>query len=73
MFHQSTDERSEPVIRRETFCDGRLVKEIDQIDVSSGLTGRTEYTDGSHRWLLDEEEVQPVEAEAFRVLWESQA
>jgi hypothetical protein len=60
------------MIRRETFCDGRLVKEIDQIDVSSGLTGRTEYMDGPHRWLLDGEEVQPVEADAFQVLWGAQ-
>ena len=41
--------------------------------VSSGLPGQTEYMDGSHRWLLDGEEVQPVEAEAFRVLWAAQA
>lgn len=60
------------MIRRETFCDGHLIKEIDQVDVSSGLTGRTEYMDGSHRWLLDGEEVQPVEAYAFKVLWAAQ-
>lgn len=60
------------MVRRENFCGGRLVKEIDQIDVSSGLTGRIEYVDGSHLWLLYGEEVQPVEADAFQVLWSAQ-
>jgi hypothetical protein len=56
------------VTRRETFCDGLLVKEIDQIDVStSGL--RNQFVDGRHTWLLDGEEVQEVEAEAFRTVW----
>ncbi|MEI5520681.1 hypothetical protein WB388_08705 [Streptomyces brasiliscabiei] len=58
------------MIRRETFCDDRLVKEIDQVDVST--QGGRSYVDGRHIWLLDGEEVQPVEAEAFRIMWEAQ-
>lgn len=58
------------MIRRETFCDGRLVKEIDQIDVSVG-GGYQQYIDGRHIWLLNDEEVQEVEANAFRIAWES--
>jgi hypothetical protein len=57
------------VIRRETFCGGRLVKEIDQVDVST-WNGRR-YVDGRWAWYLDGEEAQPVEAEAFRVMWEA--
>ncbi|MDX2749630.1 hypothetical protein PV413_03310 [Streptomyces scabiei] len=60
------------MIRRETFCDGRLVKEIDQINVGGVATNfANRYVDGRHVWLLDDEEVQPVEAEAFRTLWEA--
>jgi hypothetical protein len=53
------------MIRTETFCEGRLVKEIDQIDVMSAQTLRHEYVDGRHRWLLDGEEIS--EAEALRL------
>ncbi|MDQ0992181.1 hypothetical protein [Streptomyces sp. V3I7] len=59
------------MIRREQFCDGRLVKEIDQIDVSRD-PGRPESIDGRHVWLLDDEEVTPAEAEAFRAVWEEE-
>ncbi|MFF7899975.1 MULTISPECIES: hypothetical protein [unclassified Streptomyces] len=59
------------MIRRETFCDGRLVKEIDQVDVSTRSL-REQFIDGSWRWLLDGEEVQDVEAEAFRTVWDAQ-
>jgi hypothetical protein len=59
------------MIRPETFCGG-LVKEIDQIDVST--TGRRDqFIDGRHWWLLDGEEITPVEAEAFRVVWDAPA
>ncbi|MFJ2303778.1 MULTISPECIES: hypothetical protein [unclassified Streptomyces] len=59
------------MIRRETFCDGRLVKEIDQVDVSTRSL-REQFIDGCWRWLLDGEEVQDVEAEAFRTVWDAQ-
>lgn len=60
------------MVRREQFCGGRLVKEIDQINVGGAATNfQNHYVDGRHVWLLDGEEVTPVEAEAFRVLWES--
>ncbi|MEU6491109.1 hypothetical protein ABZ890_12030 [Streptomyces sp. NPDC046984] len=58
------------MIRREMFCNGRLIKEIDQINTPGFETGWTDhYVDGSHRWLLDGEEVQQVEAEAFQIAW----
>ena len=50
------------MMRTETYLGGRLVKEIDQVDVSSGLTMRYEYVDGRHRWLLDGTEVTEDEA-----------
>ena len=59
------------MIRRERYCDGRLVKEIDQVNVGGVETNfRDHYVDGLHRWLLDGEEVTPAEAEAFRATWE---
>lgn len=60
------------MIRRKTYCEGRLVKEIDQVNVGGVETNFTDhYVDGRHRWLLDDEEVTPAEAEAFRDLWEA--
>lgn len=58
------------MIRREEFCGGRLVKKVEQVDVSTfGVPGP--YVDGLWSWWLDGEEVQEVEAEAFRVMWEA--
>jgi hypothetical protein len=56
------------VIRRETFCGGRLVKETAQVDVSTGLSGK-QYVDGPWTWQLDGEEVAEPQAEAFRAAW----
>ncbi|MEU9208532.1 hypothetical protein AB0D27_11400 [Streptomyces sp. NPDC048415] len=57
--------------RSEYYCDGRLVKEIDQINMGGAATNFTDhYVDGRHRWLLDGEEVTPADAEAFRATWE---
>lgn len=62
-----------PVIRRETYCNGRLVKEIDQINVGGTATNfRDHYIDGRHWWLLDGQDVTPAEAEAFRSTWEAE-
>ena len=58
------------MIRREEFCGGRLVKEIDQVDVSRWST-RDQYIDGPWTWYLDSEEIQPVEADAFQIMWEA--
>lgn len=61
------------MVRREQFCGGRLLKEIDQINVGGAVTNfKDQFVDGRHIWLLDGEEVTPVEAEAFRVMWESE-
>ena len=59
------------VIRTETYLDGYLVKEIDQIDVTSAQTLRTEYIDGYHRWLLDGAEI--TEAQALELIRNSGA
>lgn len=45
------------MIRTEAYLDGRLVKEVDQIDVMNAQTLRHEYVDGRHRWLLDGAEI----------------
>ncbi len=59
-------------MRREQYCDGRLVKEIDQINVGGEATESTDrHVDGSHRWLLDGEEITPAEAAAFLATWEA--
>jgi hypothetical protein len=50
------------MIRIETYLGGRLVKEIDQVDVSNSLTMRYEYIDGRPRWLLDGAEITEDEA-----------
>ena len=50
------------MIRTETYCGGRLVKEVDQVDVMSSQTLRHEYVDGCHRWLLDGAEITEVRA-----------
>lgn len=53
------------MIRTETYLGGRLVKEIDLIDVLA-LEGNAStdhaYVDGRHRWLLDGAEVTDDEA-----------
>ncbi|MGW2939992.1 hypothetical protein ACWGQ5_47445 [Streptomyces sp. NPDC055722] len=62
--------------RRETYCGGRLVKEIDQIDVSTwedvARSRPPRFVDGGYIWWLDGEEITPVEAEAFRIVWDAQ-
>jgi len=59
-------------VRREQFCGGRLVKEIDQVNVGGAATNFVDqYVDGLHVWLLDGKEVTPTEADAFRAKWEA--
>ncbi|MCX4792473.1 hypothetical protein OG369_42625 [Streptomyces sp. NBC_01221] len=60
------------MIRREELCDGRLVKEVDQIDVMSTTHPYHHYVDGSFAWLLDGDEVTPTAAEAFQAAWEAE-
>ncbi|MGW6297162.1 hypothetical protein [Streptomyces sp. NPDC055058] len=58
------------MIRRETSCKGRLVKEIAQINVGGAATNfRDHYIDGPHRWLLDGEHVTELTARAFLSSW----
>ena len=45
------------MIRTETYCGGRLVKEIDQVDLMYAQTLKHEWVDGKHRWLLDGVEI----------------
>lgn len=56
-------------------CGGRLLEEriaVRFIDYPAGADQGTEGVIGIHdRWLLDGEEVTAVEAEAFRIVWET--
>ncbi|WP_329214827.1 hypothetical protein OG352_05280 [Streptomyces sp. NBC_01485] len=55
------------MVRRETYCDGRLVKEIDQVNVGGVATNfHNHYVDGHHAWLLDGTEITEAQAETFR-------
>jgi hypothetical protein len=45
-------------VRTETYLGGRLVKQVDMIDVTSAETGPgREHVDGRHIWLLDGHEI----------------
>jgi hypothetical protein len=66
--HPDTAPQERPMERRKTYCDGRLVKVIDQVDVTVG-DGIREYMDGRWRWFLDGQEVNPDQASAFRSHW----
>lgn len=56
------------MIRREEFCDGHLVKEIDQVDVSTGKQlGLT--ADGRWRWYLNGDEVDEGTAQSLIAAW----
>ncbi|MCM1972309.1 hypothetical protein [Streptomyces sp. G1] len=56
------------MVRHETHCDGRLVKEVEQVDVSTSDL-RDQFIDGRHIWLLDGTEVTEADAETFRATW----
>ncbi|WP_407563048.1 hypothetical protein [Streptomyces sp. 184] len=59
------------MIRRESYCGGRLVREVEQGRDDRGPRGlRAPGGDGA-LWLLDGERVEPAEAEAFWVVWTS--
>jgi hypothetical protein len=60
------------LIRRESYCGGRLVKEVEQLSDDGGPAGLpAPRGDGPALWLLDGERVEPAEAEAFWVVWTS--
>ncbi|MFW6690506.1 hypothetical protein [Streptomyces sp. MAR4 CNX-425] len=60
------------MIRRESYCGGRLVKEVEQVPGGRGRAGlAAPRADGPALWLLDGERVEPAEAEAFWVVWTS--
>jgi hypothetical protein len=59
------------MIRRERYCDGRLVKETAQVNVGGTATNLTDhYVDGRHRWLFDGEEIPTTVAESVRSAWQ---
>lgn len=60
------------MIRRESYCGGRLVKEVGQVrDGRAPSDSAAPGGDGPALWLLDGERVEPAEAEAFWVVWTS--
>ena len=57
----------------QTFCDGRLVEETSRVNVGGAETNfRDHYIPGRSRWLLDGEEITPMQAEEFRSMWEAE-
>lgn len=66
--HPEAEPKEHTMERQERYCDGRLIKVIDQVDVTTG-DGTRQYMDGRWRWLLDGQEVTPDQAKAFRSHW----
>jgi hypothetical protein len=55
-------------VRYEIYCQGRLLKVFEQIDVSTMgdiAKGKPAYVDGSHYWKIDEQTVAPDIAQAM--------
>lgn len=52
------------------YCGGRLIDE-PVIQFARYVNGDVLSIPVGRRWLLDGVEVEPVVAEAFRVMWES--
>lgn len=54
--------------RYETYCDGRLLKVFEQVDVTTGMypeADGTEFVDGQHYWKIDEQRVADDVAQAM--------
>jgi hypothetical protein len=58
------------MMRTEMYCGGRIVKQIDQVDVSISYVGQ-QYTDGPWRWYLDGREITEQQAESYISTWPS--
>jgi hypothetical protein len=59
-------------VRHETFCDGRLLKVFEQIDVTTGPHREAdgiEFVDGQHFWKVDEQRVADDVASAMLARW----
>jgi hypothetical protein len=55
-------------VRYETFCDGRLLKVFEQVDITTGMhavADGTEFVDGQHFWKIDEQRVADDVAQAM--------
>ena len=55
-------------VRYETFCSGRLLKVVQQIDITTGMHAEadgTEFIDGQHFWKVDEQRVADDVARAM--------
>jgi hypothetical protein len=56
-------------VRYETFCGGRLLKVIGQVDVTTlgraSLDGGTDFVDGQYWWKVDEQRVADDVAQAM--------
>lgn len=55
-------------VRYETYCDGRLLKVFEQVDVTTGMhavADGIEFVDGQHYWKIDEQRVADDVAQAM--------
>jgi UDP-N-acetylmuramoylalanine-D-glutamate ligase len=59
------------VRRCELFCDGHLLKETDQVDVSTE-TNSGVHVDGGWRWYWDGKEIDDSTATSMRAAYEAQ-
>jgi hypothetical protein len=66
-------------VRYETFCDGRLLKVIEQLNVTTlgDLAGAdvgcpadgVRFVDGVHPWMVDQQRVADDVAQAMLAKW----
>ncbi len=55
-------------VRYETYCGGRLLKVLEQADITNGMHAEadgTEFADGQHFWKVDEQRVADDVAQAM--------
>jgi len=60
-------------VRYEVYCDGRLLKVYEQLDVSTvhqAARDQREYIDGQHYWKIDEQTVADDVAQAMLARYE---
>jgi hypothetical protein len=59
-------------VRYETFCSGRLLKEVEQIELGGigyAAVGAGEWIDGQYRWMVDQQYVADDVAQAILARW----
>jgi hypothetical protein len=61
-------------VRYEVFCDGRLLRVTEQVDVSIGMNREadgTQFIAGQHFWKIDEQRVADDVAQAMLARFEA--